>query len=118
MARVANPCEASTGAQAADAARPPLEPPKQTTAGNGPSPAGRANSPQTPGSRTGVRVAPGASQCRSTSASAVRLSEVAWTRAVSGADGGRLDGPTGWPDHHSPNGSTPREPRARGAVPA
>src|SRR5829696_7835376 len=107
MARVANPCEASIGAQAADAARPPLEPAKQTTAGNGPSPAGRANSPHTPGSRTEVRVSRGASQCRSTSAGAVWPSEVAWTRAGRGADGDRVNGPTGRPDHHSPNGSTP-----------
>jgi hypothetical protein len=72
MARVANPWEASTGAHAADVARPPLEPPKQTTPGNGPSPAGRVNSPHTPGSRTGVAVAPRVSQCRSRTASAIR----------------------------------------------
>jgi hypothetical protein len=107
MARVANPWEASTGAHAAAAARPPLEPPKQTTPGNGPSPAGRANSPHTPGSRTGVAAASRVSQCRSRTASAIRPAVAAWTRAVSGADGGRRDGPTGWPDHHSPNGSTP-----------
>ncbi|MFL5879285.1 MAG: hypothetical protein ACJ782_04160 [Actinomycetota bacterium] len=55
---------------------------------------------------TGVAAAPRVSQCRSRTASAIRPAVAAWTRAVSGADGGRRDGPTGWPDH-SPNGSTP-----------
>src|SRR5262252_2956735 len=101
------PCDASTGTHAAAAPRPPLEPAKAITAGNGPCPAGRANNPHTPGSRTSVTVAPGASQRRSTATSAVRPAAFTLMLALTG-DGMRLaEGAMTSPDHHSPNGSVP-----------
>ena len=77
------------------------------TAGNGPGPAGRANSPQTPGSRTSDTVAPGASQSRSVVVSAVCPPASTCSLALTG-DGKLLaDGATRSPDHHNPKGSTP-----------
>src|SRR5487761_103071 len=109
MASVARPREASTGAQAAAGPRPPPEPPKATTQENGPGPAGRANIPQTPGSRTSVTVAPGASQCRSNSAQTVRLPVSARSRQATGAGGAAAPAVSavGSADHHRPNGSAP-----------
>src|SRR5450432_807189 len=101
------PCEASAGAHAAAGPSPPPEPANAMTAGNGPGPGGRANSPQTPGSRISDTVAPGASQSRSVVVSAVCPPASACSLALTG-DGELLaDGATRSPDHHSPKGSTP-----------
>src|SRR6516162_1386649 len=109
MASVARPREARTGAHAAAGPRPPPEPPKATTPGNGPGPAGRANMPRTPGSRTSVTVAPAASQSRWNSAVTGPPAVSARNRVVTGPGGvaAWAAGPAGVADHHRPNGSVP-----------
>src|SRR5262252_5205846 len=109
MASVARPREARTGAHAAAGPRPPPEPAKAITPGNGPEPAGRANAPWMPGSRTSVMVAPGASQCRWYSAATGPLAVSARSREVTGPGGAAAcaAGPAGVADHHRPKGSVP-----------
>jgi len=113
------PCEASIGAHAAAGPKPPPEPPNATTAGKGPGPAGRANRPSTPGSRTGLRVVPGASRCRSSTTSEPPPDVSARTRHRIGAGAGcvAVEVPTCSPDHHRPKGSIPSYvPRRLGDV--
>src|SRR5215471_8213979 len=107
MASAAMPCDASTGAHAAAAPRPPLDPAKAIAAGNGPGPAGQANNPNTPASRTFVTVVPAASQHRRMDALAVRPAASTVRVALSGAGMPLSDGATTSPDHHRPNGSDP-----------
>src|SRR6478752_3075218 len=87
-ARVAIPCAASSGAHIAAGPSPPPDPPKATAPGNGPTPAGRAYTPHTPRSDTGVTVEPGRSHDRSNRTTVLAAPSDTWIRQGTGAGPG------------------------------